>query len=108
MDYFCHGVADSFENVKKRAQEAADTGAADESPQLRKLDPRQRKALELFLNSEVITSRDVQTLFAISQRTARNLLAAWAENGFVVVLDSAKKTRKYGIAGEFKRLILRN
>jgi Fic family protein len=108
VDYFCHCVADSFESVKKRAQEAADIGAADESPQLRKLDPRQRNALELFLQSEMITSRDVQSLFTISQRTARNLLAAWVENGFVVVLDSAKKSRKYGLGGEFKRLIQRN
>jgi Fic family protein len=105
VDYFCEGVAQSFENVKKRAQEAADIGAADESSHLRKLDPRQRKALELFRQSDVITSRDVEHLFAISQRSARNLLSQWVERRFVVVIDPAKKSRKYGLANEFKRLI---
>lgn len=105
VGYFCEGVADSFENVRKRAQEAADTGAGDESSQLRKLDPRQRKALALFRSSDAITSRDIETLFAIAQRTARNLLGAWVENGFVAVLDPAKKSRKYGLASEFKRLV---
>jgi Fic family protein len=105
VDYFCQGVAESFENVKKRAQEAADVGAGDESSQLRKLDPRQRKALELFRQSNVITSRDVEQLFTISQRTARNLLTRWAENRFVIVLDPARKSRKYGLASEFKRLV---
>ena len=105
VDYFCQGVADSFENVRKRAQEAADTGAGDESARLRNLDPRQRKALALFRQSDAITSRDVQALFTISQRTARNLLAQWVENGFVIVLDPAKKSRKYGLAAAFKALI---
>jgi Fic family protein len=105
VDYFCQGVADSFENVRKRAQEAADTGAGDKSLQLRKLDPRQRKALALFRSNDAITSRDIQTLFAISQRTARNVLGEWVESGFVTVLDPAKKSRKYGLATKFKRLV---
>ena len=105
VDYFCQGVADSFENVRKRAQEAANTGAGDESARLRNLDPRQRKALALFRRSDAITSRDVQALFTLSQRTARNLLSQWAENGFVIVLDPAKKSRKYGLADSFKELI---
>jgi predicted HTH transcriptional regulator len=91
--------------VRKRAQEAADTGAGDESARLRNLDPRQRKALALFRRSDVVTSRDVQALFTISQRTARNLLGLWVENGFVIVLDPAKKSRKYGLADRFKELI---
>jgi Fic family protein len=105
VDYFCAGVAESFENVKKQAQEAADTGAGDDSSLLRTLDPRQRKALELFRKSDAITSRDVEALFVISQRTARNLLSHWAEQRFVVVIDPAKKSRKYGLAGNFKQLV---
>ncbi len=102
VDYFCEGVAESFESVKKRAQEAADTGADDDSSLLRKLDPRQRKALGLFRQSDTITSRDVEQMFTISQRTARNLLGSWVEKGFVIVIDAAKKSRKYGLANEYK------
>jgi Fic family protein len=107
VDYFCEGVADSFESVKKRAQEAADTGAGDDSSPLRKLDPRQRKALELFRGSDAITSRNVEHLFTISQRTARNLLTNWVEKGFLIVIDAAKKSRKYGLANEYKTLLSR-
>ena len=105
VDYFCAGVAESFENVKKRAQEAASGGAQDYSPLLRRLDPRQRAALELFRQSDTINSRDVEKLFTVSQRTARNLLRDWVEAGFVTVTDPAKKSRKYGLAKEFRELL---
>ena len=101
VEYFCDGMADSFESVKRRAEEAASSGAQDQSPLLRKLEPRQRKALELFRTSETITSSDVQKLFGISQRTARVLMAAWVDTGFLTVADPAKKSRKYGLAKEF-------
>lgn len=105
--YFCAGAADSFENVRKRAQEAAGSGADDTSPSLRKLDPRQRKMLQLFVRSDTITSADVARLFALSQRAARNLLSAWVEQGVIVVIDSAKKTRRYGLAEEFRKVVSR-
>ncbi len=60
-----------------------------------------RKALELFRTSKVITSRNVEGLLGISQRAARNRLAAWTEMGFVVVVDPAKKTQRYGLGSEF-------
>ncbi len=104
VDYFCHGVADSFAKVRKRAQEAADAGAGDESASIRRLDPRQGKALALFRKNDAITSHDVETLFAISQRSARNLLSAWVRSGFITVLDPARKSRKYGLEKGFKRL----
>ena len=104
VEYFCEGVANSFESVRRRAQEAADSGARDLSNALRRLDPRQRKALELFRDSTVITSRGVETLFGISQRASRNLLSAWVNDGFVIVANPAKKTRKYGLSPEFAAL----
>jgi len=105
VDYFCDGVAESFESVKKRAQQAADLGAGDDSRLLRRLDPRQRKALELFRRSDAITSRDVAQLFTISPRTARHLLGDWVRRGFVVVIELAKKSRRYALASEFGSLV---
>ena len=103
--YFCAGMADSFESVKHRAEEAASAGAHDRSSALRRIDARQRKALELFHQSNTITSRDIEALFGISQRTARNILATWVKNGFLVVTDPAKKSRKYGLAHDFAGLL---
>lgn len=105
LRYFCDGMADSFERVKKRAQEAAGAGAQDRSPWLRKLDPRQRKALDLFRQSDTITSRDLETLFGISQRTARNLLNDWVQNDLLMIVDPAKKSRKYGLTNKYRSLL---
>jgi Fic family protein len=105
VEYFCAGMAHSFENVRRRAQEAAGTGASDRSQALRRLDPRQRTALALFRDSDVITSRNIVTLFGISQRAARNLLSAWVRDGFLSVVDPAKKTRRYALTGEFVTLL---
>ena len=105
VEYFCQGMADSFENVRRRASEAAGSGKSDQSKAMRKLDPRQRKALELFQESNNITSRDMEGLFRISQRASRNLLSAWVVDGFVKVADPAKKTRKYALSAEFAVLL---
>lgn len=105
IEYFCAGVASIFESVRRRAQEAAGTGATDQSGALRRLDPRQRKALDLFRKSVNITSRDVELLFGISQRASRNLLSAWVEKGFVTIADPAKKSRKYALSSEFTAVL---
>jgi Fic family protein len=105
VDYFCEGMAESFESVRRRAAQAARQGEKDKTKILRLLDPRQRKALELFTKSSVITSSDVEALFGISQRAARNLLTAWVENGFVVIADPARKSRRYALAGQFSDVL---
>jgi Fic family protein len=105
IDYFCEGMADSFESVRRRAQEAAAGGAPDRSLALRRLDPRQRGALVLFRDRDTITSRDLEALFGVSQRTARNLLSVWVQNGFLRVADASRKARKYALSEDFTPLV---
>lgn len=100
VEFFCAGVATSFESVRDRAQQAS--GATDASAFLRRLDPRQRRALELVRDQDAITSRDIERLFTISQRTARHLLRQWTDAGFLVIADPAKKSRKYALADAFR------
>lgn len=104
VEYFCAGMADSFENVKKHAIEAARSGVEDAFLQLRRLDPRQRKALDLFQSSDMITSRDIEQLFTLSQRTARGILLQWVASGFLDIADPAKKSRKYALSKGFQSL----
>jgi hypothetical protein len=98
-------MAESFENVKARAQDAAENGARDRSDSIRRLEPRQRAALELFSVRDAITSRDIEGLFRTSQRAARNLLSRWVEDGFLLVADAAIKSRKYGLAKELRDIL---
>ncbi len=105
VEYFCLGVAESFENVRRRAEQAAATGARDLAPLLRQLDPRQRRALELFRPAETITSQDLEKLFSIAQRTGRNWLTEWSGTGFRVVVGASKKGRRYRLAGGFRELL---
>lgn len=101
VEYFCSGMAESFERVRARAAQAADAGSIDQSAVVRKLDPRQRKALSLFRQSDLITSHDVEALFSLSQRAARNLLQHWVESGFIAIADPSKKGRRYALGKTF-------
>jgi Fic family protein len=103
--YFCEGMADSFEHVRHRAQEAGVRGKQDHAVALRRLDPRQRKALDLFRESDTITSRDIALLFGLSARAARNLLTGWVDDHFIVIADPAKKSRRYSLAMEFQAIL---
>lgn len=102
IEYFCVGMAESFEAVRKRAREAARDGEKDQAHLLRQLDPRQRQALRLSADSENITAAQVAKLLGIRPRTARDLCQKWVEAGFLVVTDPAKKSRKYHLAKPYR------
>lgn len=104
VEYFVGGMARSFENVLKRMDEAKAQGSTDQSPLIRKLDPRQRKALELFQKFEFITSRHIGELFGFKPRTSAALCASWVENGFLVKVDPSNKGRKYKLSAKYKNL----
>jgi Fic family protein len=103
VEYFIEGMAASFENVLKRMDEVQDS--PDQSAMLRKLDPKQRKALELFQESEMITSRQIGAIFGFKPRTSAALCASWVENGFLTTVDPSNKARKYRLSDEYQNLL---
>ncbi len=105
LEYFCAGMADAFNAVKSRAQDAAREGKKDQSRVLRQLDARQRKALALFQDRELITSADLGKLFGLKDRTARDLCQRWADSGFLKMADPAKKSRKYRLATKYAKIV---
>ncbi len=105
ITYFCTGVAESFEAVKRNAKKEALKGAGDRSSLLRKLDARQRKALELFEESELITANDIASLFGIKPRTARVICQKWIETQFIEVRNPAKRNRTYALANQWQKLL---
>ena len=95
VEYFCHGIVESFENVKRHAVKAYKQGLRDKSLELKNLDAQQRATLNLFQKSSWITSHDIEQLFKLKSRTARALCLKWVQNDFLHVTNPAKKTRKY-------------
>ena len=105
VEYFVEGMAVSFENVFKRMADIANQGLSDQSSLIRKLDPKQRKALELFQKFATITSRQVGELFGFKSRTSAALCAIWVANGFLEIVDPSNKGRKYKLSKKYKNLI---
>jgi Fic family protein len=102
VEYFIEGMAVSFENVLKRMVDAQ--GLPDQSKLIRKLDPRQRRALELFQEFETVTSRQIGELFGFKPRTSAQICATWVEKGFLEMVDSSNKGRKYKLAKKYEGL----
>jgi Fic family protein len=99
LEYFIEGMAFSFENILKRMQEVQ--GSGDQESHLRKLDPKQRRALELFQVYDTVTSHQIGELFGFKPRTSSELCKKWVEEGFLEIVDKSKKARKYRRASSF-------
>jgi Fic family protein len=105
VGYFVAGMAVSFQKVEAQARAEAARGGKDQAGALRNLDTRQRKALELFQRSREITSRDFGGLFGLKARAAAVLCQRWVEEGYLVVSNASKKSRRYRLAAEYEALI---
>lgn len=105
VEYFVEGMAVAFENVLKRMTEAESQGSADQSTLIKKLDPRQRKVLSLFQEFEVVTSKQIGELFGFKPRTSAQICKDWVESGFLEIVDSSNRGRKYRLSKQYKNLI---
>jgi len=105
VEYFIEGMTVAFENVLHRMDEANMQGSLDQTTLLRKLDPKQRKVLELFQEFDTVTSRQIGDLFGFKPRTSAALCSSWVESGFLIMVDSSNKGRKYKLATEYQKLI---
>ena len=105
LEYFCLGMADSFERVLARAKQEQAVGAVDHSAKLRTLDTKQRKALELFQKFEKVTAKQIGELFHFKPRTSSEICHRWVNEGFLVIVDESKKGRTYKLAKKFSELL---
>ena len=105
IDYFCEGMARSFEAVAVRAEQAASEGIDDNHIQMRALDPMKRRCLELFQTQNEIASRDIQSVFNFKPRSATALLSRWVEEGFLIINDPGLRSRKYALAKKHRSLL---
>lgn len=105
IEYFVDGMAFAFEKVVAQMVDSESKGNKDQSDLLRTLDPKQRKSLELFNKYDVITSQQIGELFGFQSRTNATLCKKWLESGFLEIVNSSKKARKYKLAKAYRALL---
>ena len=98
VEYFTEGMAFAFEKVVAQMIASNEKGEKDHSQVLRTLDPKQRKALELFKGYDVVTAKQIGDLFGFQPRTNAALCKKWVEGGFLEIVDASNKARKYKLA----------
>lgn len=103
VEYFVEGMANSFGNVLQRINE--EEYHTDQTDLIRKLDPKQRKALELFQEFSTITASQVGELFNFKPRTSAQLCKKWVEMGFIEIVDFSNRGRKYKLSKQYEDLI---
>lgn len=106
LEYFIKGVLSAFENIETKAVEEQSKGlTADKYPVLRKLDIKQRKILELFMEYREITSVQAGRYLGVSAQSARLLLNKGVKDGFLKLAKAARKNRTYALTAEFEAII---
>lgn len=105
IEYFCVGMAHSSLKVVEKMEEADLLEEPDHSPLLRKLDPKKRRALELFQEYEVVTSKQIGVLFGFRQGSRSALCRKWVEEGFLEVVNPSDKGRTYRLADLYLELL---
>ena len=96
IEYFCEGMASSFEKVRDRAQETS-SAQTDQSKYLKQLDSRQKKVLQHYQKGNIITSKDIQYLLQIKPRNAAYVLNKCVEEGFLDLVNHSKKNRAFEV-----------
>jgi Fic family protein len=102
VEYFCHGMADSFSKVRIQADKLK--SKPDQTKLLRELDARQKRVLELFKESRYLTTREIAEHLGVSARTALNLCNRWVESDFLIQYGEFK-SRKYELSESWVSLI---
>lgn len=104
-EYFLQGMAAVFERVANEVRAYAGQGAAPEPSQLRRLDRRARIVLGLFSRQETVTAAEMARALGLSPRTVRDLIGNWLADGWLVLADPARKTRRYHLSAEYRQFI---
>jgi len=105
IEYFVNGMAHSFEKVAKQMNRSASVAGENQEALLRMLDPKKRKALELFQQFATVTAAPIGQLFGFKPRTYAQLCKDWVEEGFLVIVNPSNKKRSYSLSLKYEKLI---
>jgi len=107
IEYFCVGMAKSFESVRKNIVLGLQNkgNQSDKSDLLYHLDERQKRVLDLFLKQKIIATKDLAMLLGLGIRATNNICNKWLESGFVEASSKAKKNRGYFLTKKWRKLV---
>jgi hypothetical protein len=97
-----------FTTVASEIRSQANMEHREDEDLLRKLDRRGRIVLGLFSRQEPISSSDVSRVLGLSVRHSRDLLNRWVAQVWLEVGDPARKTRRYHLSAEYRRIEMTN
>ena len=103
--YFVALLAKVFKQAKDEALTLAKKGVPAEPQKLRQLDHRARMVLALFAKKERITAQDAAQVLGLSTRMARFLMIKWVEDGWLVVKDTANRSRAYSLSETYRKFV---
>lgn len=105
IEYFTGTLSDVFEAARQQALTYSNSSTIAEPDELRRLDHRARTVFALFLRQEYIKSSDVATILALSERMSRIALSEWVNDGWIIISNPSKRSRKYSLAEPLRRYI---
>ncbi len=105
VDYFIEGMAIACESVLKKMNQEQLHKSVDQSSMLKKLDPKQRRVVELFCQYEIVTAQQIGELFGLTQQVSARWCRAWVAQGFLRVVDPSNRGRKYALGDQFKNAL---
>ena len=105
LEYFVTAVATVFQSVKAEALHCSEKGITVEPEAMRKLDRRARRVFALFTKQDRITTPEVAAVLGLSDRMVRVLVQKWVKDGWLVVAQSSKRARAYGLAESYRQFI---
>ena len=105
LEYFVGTLSNVFDAAKQEALKFAESNRPLEPEELRRLDYRARTVLALFSRQEQITSAGVAGALGLSERMARVLLSEWVEQGWLVVSNPSRRSRRYVLREDLRHYI---
>lgn len=106
LNFFISGLAEVFQEAAKIVKEKSAEFTKVEPKLLRALDIYQRPVFaQLAFKHNYLTTSDLQKLTGFADRTVRDKVKKWIEDGFIVPLDpNAQRIRAIKLAPRFQEL----
>ncbi|REK68378.1 MAG: Fic family protein [Cohnella sp.] len=106
LDFFIDGLAEVFQEAAGIVREKSVQMMKVEPELIRKLDPQQRMVFaQLTFKQNTITTSELRDLLRLSDRSIREKVNRWREEGFIEPRDQeAKRVRSVKLTGDYEQL----